>query len=134
MKVVTSVLLRLECFDSFLAAAAGVEGKMMSDERRSSQRKRILLEAKWESMSNAHEARVDDVSVGGCFVNTLGRVELDEEVDLQIQLPSGKWLALQGRVATYQPGVGFGLSFTSLTEKETAALKDLISTAKETFS
>jgi PilZ domain len=106
---------------------------MMSDERRSSQRKRILLEAKWESMSRAHEARVDDVSLGGCFVNTLGRVEPDEAVDLQIQLPSGEWLALQGRVATYQPGVGFGLSFTSLTEKETAALKELIATAKEKF-
>lgn len=106
---------------------------MMSDERRNSQRKRILLEAKWQSMSHAHEARVDDVSLGGCFVNTPGRVEQDEEVDLQIQLPSGEWLALQGRVATYQPGIGFGLSFSALTEKETAALEELITTAKEKF-
>jgi Tfp pilus assembly protein PilZ len=105
----------------------------MSDERRSSQRKRILLEAKWESMSATHEARVDDVSLGGCFVNTFGRVELGEEVNLQIQLPSAAWLALQGRVATYQPGVGFGLSFTSLTDKQTAELKELFETARERF-
>ena len=105
----------------------------MSNERRSSQRKRVLLEAKWESMSRTHEARVDDVSLGGCFVNTLGRVELGEEVNLQIQLPSGEWLALRGRVATYQPGVGFGVSFTSLAERETAELKELIATAKEKF-
>ena len=84
-------------------------------------------------MSRAHEARVDDVSLGGCFVNTHGRVELGEEVGLQIQLPSGGWLALQGRVATYQPGVGFGLSFTSLGDKETAELKELIATAREKF-
>ena len=84
-------------------------------------------------MSRAHEARVDDVSLGGCFVNTHGRVEPDEKVDLQIQLPSGEWLALQGRVATYQPGVGFGLSFTSLTQKKTEALKELIATARERF-
>ena len=96
-------------------------------ERRNNQRKRILLEAKWESMSHTHEARVDDVSLGGCFVNTFGRVELNEEVNLQILLPSGEWLPLRGSVASYQPGVGFGMSFTSLSEDETAALEVLIS-------
>ena len=100
-------------------------------ERRTSQRKRILLEAKWESMSHTHEARVDDVSMGGCFVNTFGRVELKEEVNLQIQLPSGEWLPLRGYVASYQPGVGFGLSFTSLADDEIAALKELIANASE---
>lgn len=105
----------------------------MRDERRSSKRKRLLLEAKWESMSNTHEARVDDVSVGGCFVNTLGRVDLNEEVNLQIQLPSGAWLPLRGHVTSYQPGVGFGVAFTSLSEMETAALKELIASAQEKF-
>src|SRR6185437_14605923 len=103
----------------------------MGQERRSSKRKRILLEAKWASMSRTHEARVDDVSLGGCFVNTYGKVELQEEVNLEIQLPSGEWLPLRGKVASYQPGVGFGISFTSLSEKETAALKELILSAKE---
>jgi len=105
----------------------------MRDERRSSKRKRLLLEAKWESMSNTHEARVDDISVGGCFVNTLGRVELNEEVNLQIQLPSGAWLPLRGHVTSYQPAVGFGVAFTSLSEMETAALKELIASAQEKF-
>lgn len=100
-------------------------------ERRTSQRKRILLEAKWESMSHTHEARVDDVSLGGCFVNTFGHVELNEEVNLQILLPSGEWLPLRGFVASHQPGVGFGLSFTSLSEEEVAALKELIETSAE---
>ena len=103
----------------------------MSDERRNTERKRILLEAKWESMSHTHEARVDDVSLGGCFVNTFGRVEIDEDVNLQILSPSGEWLALSGQVASYQPGVGFGLSFASLTDEETERLKELIATAEE---
>jgi len=103
----------------------------MTEERRSSQRKRILLEAKWESMSHTHEARVDDVSLGGCFVNTFGRVELNEQVNLQIELPSGEWLSLSGYVASYQPGVGFGLSFDSLTEEKSAMLEELIATSEE---
>ena len=103
----------------------------MGGERRNSERKRVLLEAKWESMSRTHEARVDDVSLGGCFVNTFGRVEPNETVNLQIQLPSGEWLALEGYVASYQPGVGFGMAFDALNEEDTAALKELIATAEE---
>ena len=103
----------------------------MDQERRRSERKRVLLEAKWESMSHTHEARVDDVSVGGCFVNTFGRVELHETVNLQILLPSGEWLPLQGEVASYQPGVGFGLAFTSLSEEDVEILKELLLTAEE---
>jgi len=82
-------------------------------------------------MSHTHEARVDDVSLGGCFVNTYGHVEPDEQINLQIQLPSSEWLRLQGRVASYQPGVGFGIAFTSLSRKEKAVLKELLATTKE---
>jgi hypothetical protein len=103
----------------------------MGQERRNSQRKRILLEAKWQSMSRTHEARVDDVSVGGCFVNTYGHVEPAEEINLKIQLPSGEWLPLHGRVASCQPGVGFGMAFTSLSAADRSLLKELIATAKE---
>jgi len=103
----------------------------MTQERRNNRRKRILLEAKWESMSRTHEARVDDVSVSGCFVNTFGRVELNELVNLQIELPSGEWLALRGRVASYQPGVGFGMSYDSLSEEKLATLEELLATSKE---
>ena len=84
-------------------------------------------------MSTAHEARVDDLSVGGCFVDTFGRVGVNEEVNLQIQLPSGAWLPLRGHVTSYQPGVGFGMSFTSLSDDESAALIRLIASVKEKF-
>jgi PilZ domain-containing protein len=103
----------------------------MPVERRNNERKRILLEAKWESLSRRHEARVDDVSLGGCFVNTYAKLELGEHVELEIQLPSGEWLPLRGEVASYQPGVGFGMSFSSLSAEETAGLKELLRTTRE---
>ena len=103
----------------------------MPDERRINRRKRLLLEAKWKGVSRRHEARVDDVSLGGCFVNTYAQVELGEQIDLEIQLASGEWLSLHGHVASYQPGVGFGMSFTSLSAEETAGLEELLRTAEE---
>lgn len=95
-------------------------------ERRSTERKRVILEARWASMSRRHEARVDDVSLGGCFVNTYGPVELNEQVNLQILTPEGVWLGVRGTVVTYQPGVGFGVSFGKLSREEEIVLKDLI--------
>lgn len=82
-------------------------------------------------MSRKHEARVDDVSLGGCFVNTNGSVELNELVSLHIRLPAGASLNLRGTVVMYQPGVGFGVSFTELSNEEEAALKELIASAVE---
>ena len=82
-------------------------------------------------MSRTHEARVDDVSLGGCFVNTFGRVELNEDVKLQIELPAGEWMSLTGWVASYLPGVGFGMCFDLLSEDKQGMLEELIATAEE---
>jgi hypothetical protein len=100
----------------------------MPDERRRNQRQKVLLEARWESLSKRHEARVDDVSLSGCFVNTYGPVEVGEPVALKILRRSGEWLSVRGYVATYQNGVGFGMAFTDLSEESQKGLQDLIAT------
>jgi hypothetical protein len=98
----------------------------MTDNRRSEERVAINLAARWDGMAGSHEARIEDISLGGCFVNTQGRVEKDEVVSLEIRLPSGEWLPLRGEVTSHQPGIGFGLLFSFLTEDEEDALKDLL--------
>lgn len=103
----------------------------MSGERRRNQRQKVVLEARWESLSKRHEARVDDVSLSGCFVNTYATAEIGEFVKLRILLRSGEWLALHGHVATYQHGVGFGLAFTDLSKENQAALRELIESARD---
>jgi hypothetical protein len=99
----------------------------MPEERRSDQRFTVNLPVKWDGMAGTHEARLEDISLGGCFINTTGRVEIDEVVSLEVRLPSGEWLGLRGEVASYQPGIGFGLLFSFLTEDEEDALKNLMS-------
>lgn len=98
----------------------------MSDERREDERVSANLPAKWEGTTGGHEARIEDISLGGCFVNTAGRVELAEVISLEIRLPSGDWLPLRGEVTSYQPGIGFGLNFTFLTQDEEFALRQLV--------
>jgi hypothetical protein len=98
----------------------------MPDERRRNQRRKVLLEARWENLSKRHEARVDDISLSGCFVNTYFPVEIGEQVDLSILRRSGEWLALRGHVVMYHHGVGFGMAFTDLTKQQEHALRDLL--------
>ncbi len=98
----------------------------MTEERRSDERVSMKLPARWDGLSGTSEARLDDLSLGGCFVNTRGRVDVGELVSLEIQLPSGEWLLLRGEVTSYQPGVGFGVVFPFLTDDEQQALRELV--------
>lgn len=81
----------------------------MPDNRRSDERVSLNLSAKWDGVSGTHEGRIEDLSLGGCFVNTKGRVDVGEVVSVALKLPSGEWLQLRGEVASYHLAVGFGL-------------------------
>lgn len=99
----------------------------MTKNRRSDERVTTNLPARWDGLSGKNEARIEDLSLGGCFVNTKGRVDVGEVVGIEMKLPSGEWLQLRGEVASYMVGTGFGVLFTFLTEDEEQALRELIS-------
>jgi hypothetical protein len=98
----------------------------MDKEKRSDERVPTNLPAKWDGLSGGHEARIEDISLGGCFVNTTGRAEIGEVVVLQVKLPSGEWLTLRGEARTAQDGIGFGINFSFITDEEEYALRELI--------
>lgn len=99
----------------------------MSNERRKDQRKSVSLEARWEGLSGKHNARITDISLGGCYLESLGHAALGEFVVFEVKMPQGEWLRLRGSVASCDPPVGFSLSFTYLTEDEEDLLAQLIS-------
>jgi len=98
----------------------------MTEERRSDERVSLNLPARWDGLSGTSEAKVEDLSLGGCFVNTRGQVTIGELIGIEIKLPSGEWLALRGEVTAAQPGIGFGVVFPFLVDDEEQALRELI--------
>jgi len=86
----------------------------------------VNLPAKWHGVTGAHDGRVEDISSSGCFVNTTGAVDVGEIVSLLIQLPSGRWLPIRGRVKFYHQLTGFSLSFSILDDREREILGQLI--------
>jgi len=98
----------------------------MGDERRSNKRVGVNLSTRWRGVTGTHQARIEDLSVNGCFVNTKGASSVGEIVSLLIKLPSGQWLPLRGKVVSTQQLVGFSLSFSILDEKEQQSLRKLV--------
>jgi len=58
--------------------------------------------------------RIADLSVTGCFVETMEAVAAGDVIDLQIQIPNWGLLSLQGQVAYTSPPFGFAVHFLNL--------------------
>ena len=98
----------------------------MNKDRRTDFRIPLNLPARWDGLSGAYEARIEDMSLGGCFVNARGQVHEGEMITVEIKLPSGTWLKLGGKVTVVHPGIGFGMTFTPMTPLQEAAVQKLL--------
>lgn len=98
----------------------------MEQERREEYRVPVSLEVLWEGASGQHTARISDISLGGCYLDTLGSATPGEIIGLTIKLPGGELLNLRGEVAYHLPHQGFSVCFTFLTDEEQYSLSQLI--------
>jgi Tfp pilus assembly protein PilZ len=103
----------------------------MDDERRSGQRWDVMLDAVWDGKSGNYTARITDLSDGGCYMDSLGNVNMGETVNLKLQLPNGEWLELTGEVAHHTPPMGFGVRFPDLSPDQLATLRAFIEYLKD---
>ncbi len=102
----------------------------MSEERRAEERVPLMLELRWQSLSGKHTARISDISMGGCYVETMGQVTTGDLIRFEVQLPTGRWMPLIGEVVYQHPGMGFGLRFRTLTESQKQMIASLIDYVK----
>jgi len=102
----------------------------MADERRRDERVPLLLDVRWEGLAGKHDARISDISLSGCYVESLGQVTVGEVIRFEIQLPTARWMPLRGEVVYHLPTLGFGVKFTSLTTMERNLLAHVIDYAR----
>lgn len=91
-------------------------------ERRHDARIAGPFEGHWHGGSGANEVRISDISLGGCFVETMLHPVVGEETDVTVLFADSQSITLQGRVAYVYPGIGFGIAFRPLTADETTFL------------
>lgn len=85
----------------------------------------------WDSSTEAHKARITDLSEGGCYLDSVGEVRLGEIVGFRVLLPDDDWLYLEGEVRHYGAGTGFGVQFVDLNEEQSEKLRWLLKLAKD---
>src|SRR5215471_8400813 len=60
---------------------------------------------------------LSDISFGGCYIYSFSPLSLGQEVVLGIKANNLE-IDVVGRVVSFHPGVGMGVSFTSFTQKD----------------
>jgi hypothetical protein len=101
------------------------------DERRSTPRLSVSLEAVWDSESDNHPALIIDLSLGGCYLNTVGEIRTGEMVGFRVLLPDGDWLYVEGEVRHHTVGRGFGVKFVDLDPDQNEKIEWLLRLAQE---
>ena len=97
----------------------------MCYERRAHHRVTTKLTVLWEGLLINNCALMTDVSAGGCYINSVGRVSLDEHVRVDT-LVSQAHLHLEGSVAHREWPLGFGLRFANLTDEKAALISQVV--------
>ena len=69
---------------------------------------------------------VNNISTGGCFVQSVGRVAVGDPIKVEIQLPTGRWIYLWGVVVHRNTDVGFAIRYTVVDDQEREMLKLLM--------
>jgi len=71
--------------------------------------------------------RIYDLSVGGCFVNSIHQAPNRGQVfSIQIELPTGEMLVAKGEMAFVRPGFGYGVKFCELNQENRTRLESAI--------
>ncbi|HEX6123828.1 MAG TPA: PilZ domain-containing protein [Pyrinomonadaceae bacterium] len=87
-----------------------------------------LKEVELEFASGRRSARISDISVGGCYIDTIAQVPVGESLTLHIASDDAS-MQFAGRVAYVLEGFGFGVEFVDLSEQQREFLSHLISRA-----
>ena len=96
---------------------------------RKEERVAYLTEVVLQWSSGKREARITDVSTGGCYVDTIATIPEGESVSFTLSTSAGQSIDLAGKVAYVIPGFGFGIEFTDLSDQAKSALDSLIKSA-----
>ena len=87
-------------------------------DKREDERKPFFAEAMLEFSSGKYQARISDISLGGCYVDSIASVVEGEAISLSLSFSSGDSQRFDGVIAYVLPGFGFGVRFTGLTEEK----------------
>ena len=98
----------------------------MTDDRRKHRRISLSLGVVWEGASGKHESRASDISLDGCFIDTIGQVAVGDTISFKLRISETETIDLDGEVVNKLPRFGFGLRYINLSDENRRRLKTMI--------
>lgn len=86
----------------------------MNQERRQHQRLARPFDGNWQGASGANKCRIGDLSLGGCFVETLASPSAGEQTRVTINFGGDISMTFAGTVIYVEPRIGFAVKFHEL--------------------
>ena len=84
------------------------------------------FEGNWRGASGASNCRISDVSLGGCFVQTLATPTAGDETHVTITFGKDLSMTFAGKVIYVEPKMGFAVKFNELTDEGADAVRLLL--------
>jgi len=101
---------------------------MTSEENRSEDQKRVARRIPgpfdgWRVSALETPVRIFDISIGGCFVNSVHEQEPHREVTLKIELPSEETICVKAITLDQRSDLGYAVRFVEIEEADELRLK-----------
>jgi CheY-like chemotaxis protein len=86
----------------------------------------VSLDVVWQGGAGKYDARIGEISMDGCFIDSMGQEVLGETISFNVHLQSGIWVTLQGEVVYKEYPIGFEVRFTNLTEENRKLIAQVV--------
>ena len=93
-----------------------------SGERRDSDRKKLIVDVRFDGGDGTGIANTRDIGVGGLYMTTGAPLEVGNPILMTISV-HGSVLKLEGTVVYTDPGKGVGVRFREISDTDLAILK-----------
>lgn len=87
-------------------------------EQRKDLRVPIRLEVRWNGFSGGSSAVTSDISLGGCYIESLHPVTIGDVLDFDFRSATSGALRLQGQVLYSHQNIGFGVRFMDFKSRQ----------------
>lgn len=91
-------------------------------ERRRSDRKKLIVDVKFDGGDATGIANTRDIGIGGLYITTHAELSTGDEISMEMTI-GGKQTAIRGVVAYVDAGQGLGIRFRDLPPEDEALLK-----------
>jgi len=95
---------------------------------RKHERTDIVREIVLESSAGKRESRISDMSMGGCYIESITNFRKGEAIAFDLSSTTGEVLRFSGNIAYVLDGFGFGLTFTNLSPNHVTFLSRALPT------